>query len=328
MIRHLLSISELTKEQIEGLVDLAAKLKADKKGGAEVQTLKGRNIVLLFEKDSTRTRCAFEVAVADQGGTTTYLGPTGSQMGVKESIADTAQVLGRMYDGIEYRGYGQEIVEQLAKYSGVPVWNGLTNETHPTQFLADYLTIKEHFYAEPNNCGKLPKVVFMGTADNNVAMSLMVGCAKVGIEYAAAAPECYFPPLERVEELRKECGTKITITTSVEEALKDADFIYTDVWVSMGEQKEVWAERIDKLMPYQVNAKAMALTGKSTTKFLHCLPAFHNLETEVGRQIHSKFGITEMEVSDEVFQSAASIVFDEAENRLHTIKATMVASFQ
>lgn len=327
-MRHLLSISELTKEQIEGLINLAAQLKIDKKSGTEVQTLKGRNIALLFEKDSTRTRCAFEVAVADQGGTTTYLGPSGSQMGVKESIADTAQVLGRMYDGIEYRGYGQQIVEDLAKYSGVPVWNGLTNETHPTQFLADYLTIKEHFYAEPTNNGKMPKVVFMGTADNNVAMSLMVGCAKVGIQYAAAAPQCHFPPAERVEELRQECGAKITITTSIEEALKDADFVYTDVWVSMGESKEIWAERIETLMPYQVNAKAMALTGRPTTKFLHCLPAFHNLETEIGRQIYSKFGITEMEVTDEVFQSEASIVFDEAENRLHTIKAAMVTSFQ
>ncbi len=327
MIKHLLSIAQLSAEQIEGLVELATKLKAEKKNGTEKQYLKGKNIVLLFEKDSTRTRCAFEVAVADQGGSTTYIGPTGSQMGVKESIADTARVLGRMYDGIEYRGYGQTIVEDLARYSGVPVWNGLTNETHPTQFLADYLTIKEHFYANPANKDKKPKVVFMGTADNNVAMSLMVGCAKVGMEYAAASPECYFPPTQVVEKLRAECGAKITITTSIEEALKDADFVYTDVWVSMGEPKSVWAERIEKLLPYQVNSTAMKLTGRESTKFLHCLPAFHDLKTTVGKQIFEQFGISEMEVTNEVFESEASIVFDEAENRLHTIKAAMVASF-
>ena len=321
MIRHLLSISELSTAQIEGLVLLAADLKASKRAGREVQRLTGKNIVLLFEKDSTRTRCAFEVAAADQGAHTTYLGPTGSQMGSKESIADTARVLGRMYDGIEYRGYGQEVVEELAAKSGVPVWNGLTNETHPTQFLADYLTIKEHYRGE-----KPAKVVFMGTADNNVAMSLMVGCAKVGMEYAAAAPKCYWPDQRVVERLRTECGAKITITENKAEALAGADFIYTDVWVSMGEPKEVWAERIELLTPYRVDAEALRLTGNPDVKFLHCLPAFHDLETKVGQQIFEQFGLKEMEVSDEVFESSASIVFDQAENRMHTIKAAMVAS--
>lgn len=322
MVRHLLSISQLNKKQIESLITLATELKIAKHEGREIKNLRGKNFALIFEKDSTRTRCAFEVAAADQGARTTYLGPQGSQIGKKESIRDTARVLGRMYDGIEYRGHGQQIVEQLAEYSGVPVWNGLTNESHPTQFLADYLTIREHYK------GKKPaKVVFMGTADNNVALSLMVGCAKVGMEYAAASPAAYFPDMNLVAKLRSE-GAKITITEDLGEALQGADFIYTDVWVSMGEAKEVWTERIEKLQKYQVNRQAMELTGNPDVKFLHCLPAFHDLETEVGRQIFEQFGISEMEVTDEVFESSASIVFDQAENRLHTIKAAMVASFR
>lgn len=320
-IKKLLSISELSASQIDQLISLAAKLKADKKAGCETQQLKGKNIVLLFAKDSTRTRCSFEVAAADQGARTTYIGANGSQMGAKESVADTARVLGRIYDGIEYRGFGQHIVDDLAKYSGVAVWNGLTNECHPTQFLADLLTIREH----SSNGGGKQKVCFLGTADNNVAMSLMVGCAKVGIEYAAAAPQCYFPDATVVDKLRAD-GAKITITTDVAEAVAGADFLYTDVWVSMGEPKTVWDKRIKELLPYQVNAAAMAATGNPNVKFLHCLPAFHDLQTEVGRDIYNRYGISEMEVTDEVFESAASIVFDQAENRMHTIKAVMVAS--
>lgn len=317
-MRHLLNISSLTRTQITELTELAAKLKKDKREGNEAQYLRGKNIVLLFEKDSTRTRCSFEVAAFDQGARVTYIGSQGSQMGKKESIRDTARVLGRMYDGIEYRGYGQKIVEQLAEYSGVPVWNGLTNESHPTQFLADYLTMIEH------SSGDKPlKVCFLGTADNNVAMSLMVGCAKMGIEYAAAAPAKYFPDMEFVERLRSE-GAKITITEDVAEAVLGADFLYTDVWVSMGEPAEVWDERIELLAPYQVNSRVMEMTGNAECKFLHCLPAFHDLETVVGRDIFEKYGLREMEVTDEVFESAASIVFDQAENRMHTIKAVMV----
>lgn len=323
MIRHLLSISELTTEQIEYLVAMAAELKAEKRAGREVKHLVGKNFALIFEKDSTRTRCAFEVAAADQGAFTTYIGSQGSQMGGKESVRDTARVLGRMYDGIEYRGFGQDMVEQLARYSGVPVWNGLTTQTHPTQFLADYLTIKEHYH---NWTKKQPKVVFMGTGDNNVAMSLMVGCAKVGIEYALATPKEYFPDEKTVDALRA-AGAKITITSDIEKALRGADFVYTDVWVSMGEDKEIWTERITRLLPYQVNKRALELTGNSHVKFMHCLPAFHDLETTVGRQIFEQFGIREIEVTHEVFESSASIVFDQAENRMHTIKSVMVASF-
>lgn len=322
MIKHLLSVSELSSSQIEELVLLAAALKRAKRCGREEQRLKGKNIVLLFEKDSTRTRCAFEVAAADQGARTTYLGSTGSQIGTKESIADTARVLGRMYDGIEYRGFGQEIVEELAAKAGVPVWNGLTNESHPTQFLADYLTIKEHYHRSD----KAAKVVFMGTGDNNVAMSLMVGCAKVGLEYALAAPKAYWPDIEMVDRLRAECNAVITLTENKAEALTGADFIYTDVWVSMGEPKEVWAQRVADLVPYRVDMDALALTGNPEVKFLHCLPAFHDIKTEIGQQIFDQFGICEMEVSDQVFESTASVVFDQAENRMHTIKAVMVAS--
>lgn len=320
--RSFLDISSLKREEIDGLVRLAARLKAEKKAGIEQQYLQGKNIVLLFAKDSTRTRCSFEVGAFDQGARVTYIGSSGSQMGKKESIEDTARVLGRMYDGIEYRGYGQEIVETLAEYSGVPVWNGLTNESHPTQFLADLLTITEH-------CDKpleQIKVCFAGTADNNVALSLMVGCAKMGIEYSAAAPAAYHPDATLVERLRRENGARITISEDVATAVAGADFIYTDVWVSMGEPTEVWAERIERLAPYQVNRRMMELTGNPNCRFMHCLPAFHDLETTVAQEIHRQFGLSEMEVSDEVFESEASIVFDEAENRMHTIKAVMVAT--
>lgn len=320
--KSFLDISSLKREEIEGLVRLAARLKAEKKAGIEQQYLQGKNIVLLFAKDSTRTRCSFEVGAFDQGARVTYIGSSGSQMGKKESIKDTARVLGRMYDGIEYRGYGQEIVETLAEYSGVPVWNGLTNESHPTQFLADLLTIQEH-------CDKpleQIKVCFAGTADNNVALSLMVGCAKMGIEYSAAAPKAYHPDAALVERLRRENGARITITEDVATAVAGADFIYTDVWVSMGEPTEVWAERIERLEPYRVDRRMMELTGNPNCKFMHCLPAFHDLETTVALEIQRQFGLSEMEVADEVFESPASIVFDEAENRMHTIKAIMVAT--
>lgn len=320
--RSFLDIASLKRNEIEGLIRLAARLKAEKKAGTEQQYLQGKNIVLLFAKDSTRTRCSFEVGAFDQGARVTYIGSSGSQMGKKESIKDTARVLGRMYDGIEYRGYGQEIVETLAKYSGVPVWNGLTNEAHPTQFLADLLTITEHSDKPLEQI----KVCFAGTADNNVALSLMVGCAKMGMEYSAAAPTAYHPDPALVEKLRKEDHARITITDDVAEAVKGADFIYTDVWVSMGEPAEVWDERIKLLRPYQVNRRMMELTGNPDCKFLHCLPAFHDLETVVGEEIHRQYGLREMEVSDDIFESPASLVFDEAENRMHTIKAVMVAT--
>lgn len=320
--RSFLDIASLRREEIDGLVRLAARLKAQKRAGNEERYLTGKNIVLLFAKDSTRTRCSFEVGAHDQGAAVTYIGASGSQMGKKESIRDTARVLGRMYDGIEYRGYGQEIVETLAEYSGVPVWNGLTNECHPTQFLADLLTMIEH-------CDKPLeeiKVCFAGTADNNVARSLMAGCAKMGMIFSAAAPKAYHPDAAFVEKLRREEGARITITEEVAEAVEGADFIYTDVWVSMGEPTEVWGERIRQLLPYQVNRRMMELTGNPECRFLHCLPAFHDLETTVGQEIFQQYGLREMEVTDEVFESAASLVFDEAENRLHTIKAVMVAT--
>ncbi len=319
--KSLLNVASLSRAEIEGLIRLAGRLKREKKAGLEKPCLQGKNIVLLFEKDSTRTRCAFEVGAFDQGARVTYIGSSGSQMGKKESAKDTARVLGRMYDGIEFRGYAQQTVEILAEYSGVPVWNGLTDQSHPTQFLADLLTICEHS-AKP--LGQI-KVCFAGTADNNVALSLMVGCAKMGIEYSAAAPGCYFPPIELAERLVEQ-GARITLTDDVAEAVRGADFIYTDVWVSMGEPAEVWKERIELLEPYRVTPEMMALTGNPDTRFMHCLPAFHDLETEVGRQIYDQFGLTEMEVSDAVFESPASIVFDQAENRMHTIKAVMVAT--
>ena len=321
--KSFLKLLDLTPGEIRSLVDLAAKLKAEKKAGIPHKLCQGKNIVLLFEKDSTPTRCAFEVAAADLGMGVTYLGPTGSQMGKKESIADTARVLGRMYDGIEYRGYGQEIVEELAKFAGVPVWNGLTNEFHPTQILADFLTIREHF-------GELKgkKLVFMGDAGFNMGNSLMVGCAKMGMHFVACAPEDYFPNKELRDTCAKiaaETGAKLEFISDPMVATKGADVIYTDVWVSMGEPDSVWEERIKELTPYRVTKELMENAG-SQCRFMHCLPAFHDLNTTIGKAIYDKFGITCMEVTDEVFESEASIVFDEAENRMHTIKAVMAAT--
>ena len=323
--RSFLKLLDFTPKEIHFLLDLSADLKAAKYAGTEQQHLKGKNIVLLFEKDSTRTRCAFEVGALDQGAHVTYLGPSGSQIGKKESMKDTARVLGRMYDGIEYRGYSQDIVETLAKYAGVPVWNGLTTEFHPTQILADFLTMREHT-DKPLN-----KVTFcyLGDARNNMGNSLMVGATKMGMDFRAAAPKACWPSEELVakcREIAKETGAKITLTESVEEGVKGCDFLYTDVWVSMGEADSVWEERIKLLKPYQVNKKAMDLTGNPNCKFMHCLPAFHNRETVVGEEMFKKFGLEAMEVTEEVFESNASIVFDEAENRMHTIKAIMVAT--
>ena len=321
--KNFLKLLDLTPAEIEGLLDLAADLKARKKAGIPHKLCEGKNIVLLFEKDSTRTRCAFEVAGHDLGMGVTYLGPTGSQMGKKESIADTARVLGRMYDGIEYRGYGQSIVEELAKFAGVPVWNGLTNEFHPTQILADFLTIREHF---GDLKGK--KLVYCGDARYNMGNSLMVGCAKMGMHFVACAPEAYFPAPELIAECQAvaaETGAVLEFITDPMVATKNADVIYTDVWVSMGEPDSVWAERIEALKPYQVNTAMMENAG-TQCRFMHCLPAFHDLNTVIGKQIHEKFGLTAMEVTDEVFESEQSIVFDEAENRLHTIKAVMAAT--
>ncbi|MBQ2920957.1 MAG: ornithine carbamoyltransferase [Oscillospiraceae bacterium] len=321
--KSFLKLLDLTPAEIAGLLDLAADLKAKKKAGIPHKLCEGKNIVLLFEKDSTRTRCAFEVAGHDLGMGVTYLGPTGSQMGKKESIADTARVLGRMYDGIEYRGYGQTIVEDLAKFAGVPVWNGLTNEFHPTQILADFLTIREHF---GDLKGK--KLVYCGDARYNMGNSLMVGCAKMGMHFVACAPEAYFPNAELIAECQAvaaETGATLEFISDPMEATKNADVIYTDVWVSMGEPDSVWAERIEALKPYQVNTAMMENAG-AQCRFMHCLPAFHDLNTVIGKQIHERFGLTAMEVTDEVFESAQSIVFDEAENRLHTIKAVMAAT--
>ena len=321
--RDFLKLLDYTPEEIMGLIDLAADLKAKKKAGIPHRMCEGKNIVLLFEKDSTRTRCAFEVAGADLGMSVTYLGPSGSQMGKKESIADTARVLSRMYDGIEYRGYGQVIVEELARYSDVPVWNGLTNEFHPTQILADFLTIKEHF-------GELKgkKLVFMGDAGYNMGNSLMVGCAKLGMHFVACAPEDYFPNKglrETCQEIAEQTGAKLEFITDPATAVKDADVIYTDVWVSMGEPAEVWGYRIRELTPYRVTKELMEIAGPQC-KFMHCLPAFHDLNTKIGKEMGDKFGIDCMEVTDEVFEGPQSIVFDEAENRMHTIKAVMAAT--
>lgn len=321
--KNFLKIMDFTKEELEYLLDLAADLKAKKKAGIPVDTLKGKNVALIFEKTSTRTRCAFEVAASDLGMGSTYLDPSGSQIGKKESIADTARVLGRMFDGIEYRGFGQEIVEELAEYAGVPVWNGLTNESHPTQILADFLTMREHL-------GELKGLnfVYMGDARYNMGNSLMVGCAKLGINFTACAPEKYFPDKKLVDkciEIAKENGSTITLTENVEEGTKNADVIYTDVWVSMGEPDEVWTERIKELSPYQVNSKVMKNAGEKAI-FMHCLPAFHDLNTKIGKEMGEKFSITEMEVTNEVFESSQSVVFDEAENRMHTIKAVMLAT--
>ncbi|MDY3888171.1 MAG: ornithine carbamoyltransferase [Agathobacter sp.] len=321
--RHFLKLLDYTPEEIQYLLDLAAALKEKKKKGEPVDYFRGKNIALIFEKTSTRTRCSFEVAAHDLGMHCTYLDPSGSQIGKKESIADTARVLGRMYDGIEYRGYGQEIVEELAKYAGVPVWNGLTNEFHPTQMIADMLTIREHL-------GELKgkKFVYMGDARYNMGNSLMVTCAKLGIHFVACTNRKYFPEnqlVEYCEEVAARTGATIRLTEDVAEATKDADVIYTDVWVSMGEPAEIWEERIKDLLPYQVNEKAFE-NAKDTAIFMHCLPAFHDLKTGVGKEIHEKFGLTEMEVTDEVFEGPRSVVFDEAENRMHSIKAIMLAT--
>ena len=323
--RSFLKLLDFTQAEITYLLNLSAELKKAKKSGTEQQKLKGKNIALIFEKASTRTRCAFEVAAFDQGANVTYLGPSGSQIGQKESMKDTARVLGRMYDGIEYRGYGQVIVEELAKYAGVPVWNGLTDEFHPTQILADFLTMMEHSTKPLNQI----KFCYLGDARNNMGNSLMVGAAKLGMDFRAAAPKQCQPTEDlqnKCREIAKETGAKITITDNVADAVKECDFLYTDVWVSMGEPAEVWGERIKLLLPYQVNKHTMELTGNPDVKFLHCLPAFHNRETKTGEEIYRKFGIEAMEVTDDVFESEASIVFDEAENRLHTIKAVMVAT--
>lgn len=321
--RNFLTLKDFTTEEIQYLLDLSADYKIKKKTGVMVDTLKGKNVVLLFEKDSTRTRCAFEVAAHDLGMGCTYLGPTGSQMGKKESIKDTARVLGRMYDGIEYRGFGQEIVEELAAHAGVPVWNGLTNEYHPTQMLADLLTVQEHL-------GRLKgvKLVYLGDARYNMGNSLMVACAKMGMEFVACAPKKYFPEDALAEECRRfaaESGGSVTLTEDVAEAVAGADVICTDVWVSMGEPDEVWEERIRDLTPYRVTKEVMA-QAKEEAIFLHCLPSFHDLKTKIGKEMGERFGITEMEVTDEVFEAEYSKVFDEAENRMHTIKAVMAAT--
>lgn len=321
--RSFLKLLDFTPEEITQLIDTAADLKQKKKAGVPHDTLKGKNIALIFEKTSTRTRCSFEVAAYDLGMGVTYLDPSGSQIGKKESIADTARVLGRIYDGIEYRGYGQQIVETLAKYAGVPVWNGLTNEFHPTQILADLLTIRERF-------GSLKgvKLVYMGDARYNMGNSLMVGCAKMGMEFVACAPKKYFPASELIAQcqaIAAETGAKLSFIEDPMEAVKNANVVYTDVWVSMGEPAEVWQERIRDLTPYQVNSAKMAAAAPDCV-FMHCLPAFHDLNTGVGREIHEKYGVTEMEVTDEVFESPASIVFDEAENRMHTIKAVLYST--
>lgn len=323
--RNFLKLLDFTTEEIQFLLDLAADLKKAKYTGSEQQHLKGKNIALIFEKSSTRTRCAFEVAAFDQGAYVTYLGPSGSQIGQKESMKDTARVLGRMYDGIEYRGYGQAIVEELAEFAGVPVWNGLTNEFHPTQILADFMTMLEH-------CDKpLDKISFcyLGDARYNMGNSLLVGAAKMGMDFRTAAPKAFQQGKKLIatcKAIAKKTGAKINITQNVDEAVKGVDFLYTDVWVSMGEPDSVWEERIKLLKPYQVNMQVIKKTGNPDVKFLHCLPAFHNRETKVGEEIFRKFGLDGMEVTEDVFESKHSIVFDEAENRLHTIKAVMVAT--
>jgi ornithine carbamoyltransferase len=323
--RNFLKLLDFSPKEIKFLLDLSADLKKAKYSGTEQPRLTGKNIALIFEKSSTRTRCAFEVAAYDQGAHVTYLGPSGSQIGGKESMADTARVLGRMYDGIEYRGFGQEVVEELGKYAGVPVWNGLTNEFHPTQILADFLTMMEH------SDKPLHEITFayVGDARNNMGNSLMIGAAKMGMKFRSVAPKSVQPTDELVaqaNEIAKETGAEIIVTDNVNEGVKGCDFIYTDVWVSMGEPDEVWKERIELLKPYQVNKAMMDATGNPKCKFMHCLPAFHNKETKVGADIYEKFGLDGMEVTEEVFESEASIVFDEAENRMHTIKAVMVAT--
>ena len=323
--RSFLKLLDFTPTEIQFLLDLAADLKKAKYTGTEQPRLTGKNIALIFEKTSPRTRCAFEVAAHDQGAHVTYLGPTGSQIGVKESMKDTARVLGRMYDGIEYRGFAQKTVEELAQYSGVPVWNGLTNEFHPTQILADFLTMREHVDKPLREVS----YAYLGDARFNMGNSLLVGGAKMGMDVRIVAPKALQPAPELVAECRKvaeQTGARITITDDVDAGVRGCDFVYTDVWVSMGEPDEVWKERIAMLRPYQVNASLMERTGNPKCKFMHCLPAYHNLETRVGRDVHEKFGLDGVEVTEDVFEGPNSIVFDEAENRMHTIKAVMVAT--
>ncbi len=323
--RHFLKLLDFSTKEIKFLLDLSADLKKAKYSGVERQRLQGKNIALIFEKSSTRTRCAFEVAAYDQGAHVTYLGPSGSQMGTKETMKDTARVLGRMFDGIEYRGFGQDVVEELAQYAGVPVWNGLTNEFHPTQVLADLLTMMEH-------CDKplrQVKLAYLGDARNNMGNSLLVGAARMGMDFRSIAPQSLQPNPELVVkagEIAKETGAKITINDDPDKGLKGCDFLCTDVWVSMGESEEVWQERIKLLQPYQINTAAMEKTGNPNVRFLHCLPAFHNRDTTIGEEIYQKFDLDAMEVTEEVFESSSSVVFDEAENRIHTIKAVMVAT--
>jgi ornithine carbamoyltransferase len=323
--RHFLTLSDYSPEEITFLIDLAAQLKAAKKEGREEKLLEGREIALIFEKDSTRTRCAFEVAAYDQGAHVTFIGPSGSHMGHKETVKDTARVLGRMYDAIEYRGFGEKVADELAEWAGVPVYNGLTDEWHPTQILADFLTIREHV-PKP-----FDEVVFcyLGDARFNMADTYLIGGAKLGMDVRIAAPKALWPSDEFTKparEFAEQTGARITITEDVAEAVKGCDVLFTDVWVSMGESDDVWAERIELLKPYQVNSEVMALTGNPDVKFMHCLPAFHNTDTQVGKEIFEKFGMESLEVTEEVFESPASVVFDEAENRMHTIKAVMVAT--
>ena len=323
--RNFLKLLDFTPEEIKYMLTLAADLKKAKYTGTEQPRLKGKNIALIFEKDSTRTRCSFEVAAHDQGAHVTYLGPSGSQIGKKESMKDTARVLGRMFDGIEYRGFTQATVEELAKCAGVPVWNGLTNEFHPTQILADFLTMMEHVDKPLNQV----TYAYLGDARYNMGNSLMVGGAKMGMDVRIIAPAQLQPDPELIstcKEIAAETGAKVTVTDNVAEGVKGCDFLYTDVWVSMGEPQDVWKERIDLLLPYQVNKKVMELTGNKNCKFMHCLPAFHNLETSIGRDVYKQFGLEALEVTEDVFESPHSIVFDEAENRMHTIKAVMVAT--
>ncbi|EOW6720790.1 ornithine carbamoyltransferase [Cronobacter dublinensis] len=324
--RNFLKLLDYTPAEIQYLIDLAMTLKADKKAGREKKTLIGKNIALIFEKTSTRTRCAFEVGAFDQGAQVTYIGPSGSQIGHKESMKDTARVLGRMYDGIEYRGYGQEIVEELGAFAGVPVWNGLTNEFHPTQILADLMTMLEH---APGKTLREIRFAYLGDARNNMGNSLMVGAAKMGMEIRLVAPKAFWPEAALVEQCRAiaaDTGARIILTEHVDEGVDGVDFLYTDVWVSMGEPKEAWAERVALMKPYQINQAVINATGNPNVKFMHCLPAFHNEHTTVGRDIEAAYGLKGLEVTDEVFESPCSIVFDEAENRMHTIKAVMVAT--
>jgi ornithine carbamoyltransferase len=320
-----MKLLDFSPKEIRFLLNLSMDLKKAKYSGTEQQRLVGKNIALIFEKTSTRTRCAFEVAAFDQGAHVTYLGPTGSQMGKKESMKDTARVLGRMYDGIEYRGFGHEIVEELAQYAGVPVWNGLTDAFHPTQVLADFLTIIEHSDKPLNQV----KLGYMGDARNNMAHSLLVGAAKMGMDFRAISPRNLRPDADLTAtalDIASSTGANILITNDIDEGVAECNFLYTDVWVSMGEPDEAWKERIERLQPYQINTAVMNKTGNPNVRFLHCLPAFHNCETAIGKEISQKFGLDSMEVTDEVFESEASLVFDEAENRIHTIKAVMVAT--